>query len=222
MIKKMLIITTVITVTLALSSARIEAHQEGHEDPGREEYGQEREGLMHHKGRQERSPMGQRGTQGQEKMRDGGQERQYPTCGDNRQGKGKDLTEKLGLTEEQQEALREQREGHREKVRSLMESLRDKKDQLRTELEKEEVDKGKIDNLINEIKPLLGNQIELRVEGTLAMREILTPGQYEKFREFAKKKRKRSQRRKSFENKDRHGGFDKKKQDNEPQGRDQL
>lgn len=152
--------------------------------------------------KEEGGPRGQRGSQGQ--------------------GKGKDLMEKLGLTEEQQEALREQREGHREKIRSLMETLRDKKAQLRVELEKEEVDKEKIDSLINEIKPLLGGQIELRVEGALAMKEILTPEQYKKFQEFAKKKRKRGQRRKGFGNKGSHGGFGEKREGNEPQGGDQF
>ncbi|MEE8359709.1 MAG: periplasmic heavy metal sensor [Candidatus Omnitrophota bacterium] len=203
--KKILILATVITVALALSPASTEA-QDGCEDSGWEE---------------ERGPRGQRGPQGHGNIR-GEQQSQCPTCGGTRQGKGKDLMKKLGLTEEQEEALREQRKGHREKVRSLMEALKEKKAQLRTELEKEEIDKEKIDSLINEIKPLLGNQIELRVEGALAMREILTPEQYKKFQEFAKKKHKQGWRGKGRGNKGSHGGFNNKEQGEEHQDSPQF
>ncbi len=199
--KKILMLATVITVALALSPVITEA-QDGCEDSG---WGEEM------------GPRGQQGHQGHGNMRGG----QQPHGG-NRQGKGKDLMKKLGLTEGQEEALREQREGHREKIRSLMEDLRNKKAQLRTELEKEEVDKEKIDSLINEIKPLLGNQIELRVEGALAMREILTPEQYKKFQEFTKKKHKKGRRGKSRGNKGSHGGFNNRGQGEEHQDSPQF
>lgn len=94
------------------------------------------------------------------------------------------LIEELGLTSEQQEKLRKQRSEDRKVNQEIGKELRDKKVVLKGELEKEEVDKGRIDILVEEIKVLLGKQLEQRVQRIFSTKEILTP---EQFKEFQKK-----------------------------------
>jgi Spy/CpxP family protein refolding chaperone len=172
--KKRLIITVTITVfVLSLTGAYA---QEETDKPEYQE-GRQCQGPVCEVGHQGGGPSGQGGPQ--ERGR-----------GPNKEKFFKKIVEELNLTTEQQEALRQQRTGHREKRKALMETLRTKKEALRAELEKEEIDKERIDSIVSEIKPLLGQQIELRVEDTLAMKEILTAEQYQKFQEFIKKKKK--------------------------------
>lgn len=96
------------------------------------------------------------------------------------------IVQELGLTVEQQKLIKEQRAERRRKMLDANQELRNKRMQLKQELEKKDVDKGKIQNLVNEIKSLQGQQLELRVADTLAMKEIFTPEQYEKFQGLTK------------------------------------
>jgi len=99
------------------------------------------------------------------------------------------IIQELDLSPEQQELINKQRAGHREKRRQTFQTLRTKRLELKQELEKQDVDKKKIDSLVSEIKPLLGKLLDLRVESILAMKEILTPEQFEKLQRDIKKGR---------------------------------
>jgi Spy/CpxP family protein refolding chaperone len=186
--KKRLIRTAVIAAFVL--SFTVAYAQEGGEEPEYQEGPQYQEGVC------------QRGPQGKGPRGEGGPQGRSP----NKEKFFEKIVEELDLTAQQQEALRQQRAEHRDKIKALMENLGSKKMALCTELEKEQIDKEKIDGIVNEIKPLLGQQIELRVEDTLAMKEILTAEQYQKFHKFVKKK-KGGHGKRGFGMKGRHQGF---------------
>ena len=188
--KKRLIITAVVAV-FALSLTGVYAQEET-DKPAYQE-GPQYQGPVCGMGHQSGGPAGEGGPQ--ERGR-----------GPNKEKFFEKIVEELNLTTEQQEALRQQRTGHREKRKALMETFRAKKEVLREELEKEEIDKEKIDSIVSEIKPLLGQQIELRVEDTLAMKEILTAEQYQKFQAFIKKKKRRGHGKRGFGKRWHHRG----------------
>lgn len=103
-----------------------------------------------------------------------------------REGKSDELINELNLTPSQQEQLKKQRGEHGQKFRDTNEQLRGKELELRQELEKDVTDKRKVDELMGEIKVLQGQRLEQRVEGTMSMKEILTPEQFRLFREKTK------------------------------------
>ncbi len=110
------------------------------------------------------------------------------------------LAKELGLTPEQQQQIKKQHNQQKEKGKALRNEIRQKRLALKEELEKQDIDKRKIYLLIAEIEGLMGDQLEQRVEGILAMREILTPEQFKKLenerKEMREKLEKRKERRK--------------------------
>jgi len=90
------------------------------------------------------------------------------------------LIQQLNLTAEQQKQLEASKKEHRASTKEIRNALTLKKMELRLELEKEKIDRKKIDGIASEIKRLLGRQIDLKVEGILTMKQILTPEQFEK------------------------------------------
>ncbi|MBI2070946.1 MAG: periplasmic heavy metal sensor [Elusimicrobia bacterium] len=103
------------------------------------------------------------------------------------------MKKELNLTDEQDKKLKEHRKTHRKKAEALHEERRMKKEALRGELEKSEMDKGKIQSIHGELKSIDGKLADHRLEGILAVSEILTPEQRKKFHEKmrAKKGKKR-------------------------------
>lgn len=104
------------------------------------------------------------------------------------------LVKELNLTSEQEKQIRKQRKEKRKKNKTIRKKLGKKMKELREELEKQDVDKGKIDAIAEGIKALRGTLIDQRINAILAMKEILTPEQYEKLKELREKRR--SERRK--------------------------
>ena len=79
--------------------------------------------------------------------------------------------------------------------------MRAKRLELKQELEKPAVDTNKINTLIADIKTLMGEQLDFRVNNILAMKQILTPEQFKKLQDMkegkykeGKKKEKREQK----------------------------
>jgi len=94
-----------------------------------------------------------------------------------------DLIKELDLTPEQQEQIKRQQSEHRQKNEELRGRLLAKRLELKQELEKQTINKKRIDTIAAEIKILVGEQLEQRVEGVLSMKEILTPEQFKKFQQ---------------------------------------
>ncbi|MDP8298735.1 MAG: Spy/CpxP family protein refolding chaperone [Candidatus Tantalella remota] len=111
-----------------------------------------------------------------------------------RGGGFKETFNKLNLTPEQQEPMKVNREKNREQMKSTKDALRTERQVLRQELQNLETDKAAIDRTVLSMKELQGKMIDQRVEGFLAMKEILTPEQFQKLgeRKDARKKGEKS------------------------------
>jgi len=99
----------------------------------------------------------------------------------------------LGLSDEQQEKIKAQRESHMKMMKDTADLMKIKKLELKYALERDTVNTGTVASLVEEIKSLMGKQLELRVTGTLAMKEILTSEQYDRFQGFARRRRGRNE-----------------------------
>ncbi|MDD5730808.1 MAG: periplasmic heavy metal sensor [Candidatus Omnitrophica bacterium] len=106
-----------------------------------------------------------------------------PHKGMRRNYKMDDVMKTLNLSPEQKEKIQKQREDNKQAWSQLNEKLRAKRLELKQELEKPAVDKNRIDAVIGELKTLTGEQLELRVNTILSMKQILTPEQFQKLQE---------------------------------------
>ena len=93
------------------------------------------------------------------------------------------IVKELNLSEEQQRQVKRQRQKHMQAAKEVHKTLRAKKKELRIELEKTDVDTSKINAISSEIKSLFSKQTDLRIEGILSMKHILTPEQFQKLKE---------------------------------------
>ena len=95
----------------------------------------------------------------------------------------KDITKTLALTPGQKEQIEKQRSMNMQNWNKLREEFGAKRLELKQELEKTKVDMNRIHAIIAEMKTLQGEQLELRVNNILAMKQILTPEQFRKLQE---------------------------------------
>lgn len=96
------------------------------------------------------------------------------------------VVKELNLSSEQLQQITVQR--NREKAESLEVRTRFKglRDELGSELDKEHTDKAKIYMLLAQMKELAGKRMERKIEGILALKEILTPAQFKALNEKKK------------------------------------
>ncbi len=87
----------------------------------------------------------------------------------------------LDLSEVQHDLLQQHRTEHREKMQTIMEATRAVREQIRTELQNPDLDMNRLDQLRAEQRELCGQKVDLRIEGILGVREILTAAQFTKF-----------------------------------------
>jgi Spy/CpxP family protein refolding chaperone len=102
----------------------------------------------------------------------------------NREKHFENIIKDLNLTPEQQQLLDKNRTQNREKERRLRDEIFEKKNLLREELSQPEFNMNEIKQIHNEIKALLAQVEDNRLDGILEVRNILTA---EKFREFHQK-----------------------------------
>ena len=98
------------------------------------------------------------------------------------------MTKELGLTADQKAALTKQRESYGASTKALREKMKATRTQLKEELDKPTPDKAKINAIIAQKKELVGQQMQLKVDKVLAMKQILTPEQYAKMKTKMKEK----------------------------------
>ncbi|MFA6218092.1 MAG: hypothetical protein WDL87_10630 [Candidatus Omnitrophota bacterium] len=89
----------------------------------------------------------------------------------------------LNLTPQQQEQIAAQKKKEKEASGENRARMKELRDQLRVELDKPTVDKARIHLLISEMKVLAGKRIENKVEGILALKEILSSEQFKALNE---------------------------------------
>ena len=107
-----------------------------------------------------------------------------------------EVFKQLDLSPEQEEQLQAHRNNHRGQGREFRESLRAKKEAIRNELQNEELNMEEIYKIHNELKGLLSNKADHRLEGILEVRKILTAEQFRKFCELKKDMHPMKKRRK--------------------------
>jgi len=94
------------------------------------------------------------------------------------------LIEELGLSAEQKEQIREQQYEERKKKMEVRNEVRLRELDLQHELGEATPNKEKIDKLLVELTELQGQLLKLRIDAILKLRNILTPEQFDKFRDF--------------------------------------
>ena len=106
-----------------------------------------------------------------------------------KEGRLEKISAEIGLTAEQEAQLKEQREAFKAKQKDLGERLMTKNKELKEELEKPQVNRAKIDQIISDIQILAGEKMRNRVDKILAMKNTLTPEQFNKLQKKMEKKR---------------------------------
>jgi len=105
------------------------------------------------------------------------------------QAKKAQMFEKLGLSEEQKQALKAHKESHHSQMKALGKQIKEKHKAFRQALENPNVDDSAITAANNEIKALKNSMADHRLNGILEVRKILTPEQFQKFNKEHKGKR---------------------------------
>lgn len=103
----------------------------------------------------------------------------------------KNEMKELGLSPEQSAKMKALREGNREAEKELRAQLRMKNAALRQELDAIKPDRAKAESIVKEISALEEKVGLARVDQALKVREILTPEQARKLREWHEKNKKK-------------------------------
>jgi len=96
----------------------------------------------------------------------------------------KEVSKELNLTPEQEEQLKKHRTQSREKMKEFRKKIAGKREEFGKEVQKQELDMEKINQLNSELKIMHSEMQDNRLKGILEIRNILTPEQFTKFKEF--------------------------------------
>ena len=121
--------------------------------------------------------------------------------GDRKHEAMKNVIAELGLTPEQQNQIDAQRKKQRKETEALRIKLQARRAVLQEELNKPSVNRAAVSDLVKKVNTIRGDMFSQRIEGILAMKEILTPDQYDELKERMKKMRARGKGRKGDERK---------------------
>ena len=113
---------------------------------------------------------------------DKGQQNKNSKTG-NMESKRQELFKDLNLTAEQKKMLEENKKARKEEMKALFSQIKEKRDAIRNELQKTELNIGKITQINNELKILDAQMLDHRLDGILSVRKILSPEQFKKFME---------------------------------------
>ena len=122
--------------------------------------------------------------------------------------KVKEMNKQLGVTQEQEQKLKEHREKNQAQMKALKDKLKEKREAIRQELEKTDFNEAQVKAIQNEIKTLQNQKEDIRLEGILEVRKILSQEQFKKFSEKMKE-------HKSFGKGEKFGKHEKREKDEE-------
>lgn len=105
-----------------------------------------------------------------------------------REERSEELARELGLTQQQKESMEAQKEAARAQRRELYTRMRASRRALADELRKPGPDRAAIDRIAADIKDVQSRITDQRIESFLAVKEILTPEQFEKMTELRENK----------------------------------
>jgi Spy/CpxP family protein refolding chaperone len=97
------------------------------------------------------------------------------------------INQQLNLSPEQAEQLQILQSKHREKAKQYYGIIKAKKEELKRELQKQELNMEKVNQLHSELKGMIGEREDDRLNEILRVREILTPEQLVRFLELKKR-----------------------------------
>lgn len=100
------------------------------------------------------------------------------------------MAEDLKLTAEQKAALEKQRGETGPKMRAIREKQQASREQLRAELAKTTPDKAALAAIVEDLKNLTGEQMQMKIDKVLAMKKVLTPEQSAKMKSIMEEKKK--------------------------------
>lgn len=109
-----------------------------------------------------------------------------------------EVFKQLDLSPEQEEQLKAHRKDHRGQGKEFRENMKVKKEAIRNELQKEELNMENVYKIHDELKDLLIQKADHRLEGILEVRKILTAEQFRKFCELRKEMHPMKGRKKDF------------------------
>ncbi len=95
-----------------------------------------------------------------------------------------EVLKQLDLSPEQEKQLKTQRNKHREQKKEMHENIKAKRDEMKTELQKQELNMAKINKINSELKSIKSINADYKLEGILEVRSILTTEQFTKFMEL--------------------------------------
>ena len=98
------------------------------------------------------------------------------------------MAKELNLTQEQQVKLEANRKAQRQEVDKLLTAINEKQAKLGEELKKPGVTRASVQRLTNEIKTLQAQLIDSRINGILAVKQILSPEQFTRFGQMTEKR----------------------------------
>ncbi|KPK97532.1 MAG: hypothetical protein AMJ95_08680 [Omnitrophica WOR_2 bacterium SM23_72] len=98
------------------------------------------------------------------------------------------IIQELNLSPEQQSRLEENRKAQRQEMKRLHDAVKEKNTKLREALKNPGVTREGVQPLTNELKSLQAQLIDSRINGILAVKEILTPEQFSRFNEMMEKR----------------------------------
>lgn len=112
---------------------------------------------------------------GQHKAKDGGKQYQRSHM----EGMMDDIISELGLSPEQEAKIKELKESMSEEKKEAYARKKKKYRAMKAELDKADTDREKVDALIEELVGLEREKLQLRARQVLAIKEVLSPEQYE-------------------------------------------
>jgi Spy/CpxP family protein refolding chaperone len=87
----------------------------------------------------------------------------------------------LNITAEQQEKIKIHKEENKVKINGLREQMKTKREGLKTEMKSPNMDTAKVQSLASDIKNLIGQLVDLNIDGVIFLKQTLTPEQFSKF-----------------------------------------
>ena len=104
--------------------------------------------------------------------------------------RGEKIFQELNLTKEQQDKMTANRKAQRQEMMKLREQIRQKQEQLQESLGSASVTPASVGPLVNDIKSLQSQLIDLRINGIFAVKAIMTPEQFAKFQQLTQERQK--------------------------------
>jgi Spy/CpxP family protein refolding chaperone len=98
------------------------------------------------------------------------------------------MAKELNLTQEQEVKLEANRKAQRQEVNKLLTAIKEKQAKLGEELNKPGATRASIQTLAGEIKSLQAQLTDSRINGILAVKQILSPEQFDKFGQMTEKR----------------------------------